>query len=499
MQLSKSRFTTGLQCHRRLWWTVHERDAPELQVDASLQVVFDHGSDVGEVARGYIPGGVLIDLPYYEVKQRIADTRKALESGAKVIYEASFKADDVFVAVDILHRSKRGWTVTEVKSTASVKAAHISDAAIQTHVVRRSGLDVARTEVMHLNTECRHPNLANLFTRANVTQQVEAELPGIPREVRRQLRMLEGPLPDIDIGDHCNDPYDCPFVSRCWPEAPKHHVSTLYKIGRKRVEQLVDDGYESIHDLPDDVELSAIADRQRRAVQSGRLVVEPGLSAALAELEGPLAYLDFETVGLPIPIWPGCSPYQSVPVQLSCHIENARGRLDHHVWLADGPDDPREPLARALIRAVCGANTVVAYNASFEVERIRELADALPHLASPLSDIAGRVRDLLPIVRNHVYHPDFGGGFGLKRVLPALVPGLSHAQLEIQDGGVATAELERLMFGGAEMSLAERAKLRSALLAYCELDTWGLVKIVERLREIGRLRAPGVDAAKHAR
>lgn len=481
MQLSKSRFTTGLQCHRRLWWTVHERDAPELQVDASLQVVFDHGSDVGEVARGYIPGGVLIDLPYYEVKQRIADTRKALASGAKVIYEASFKADDVFVAVDILHRSKRGWTVTEVKSTASVKAAHIPDAAIQTHVVRQAGLDVARTEVMHLNTQCRHPHLENLFTRADVTELVEANLPRIPREVRRQLRMLEGPLPDVDIGDHCNDPYDCPFVPRCWPEAPKDHVGTLYKIGRKRVEQLLEDGYESIRDLPDDVELSDIADRQRRAVKTGEVVVDPGLSEALAELEGPLAYLDFETVGLPIPVWPGCSPYQSVPVQLSCHIENARGHLDHHEWLADGPDDPREPLARALIRAVRRANTIVAYNASFEIERIRELADALPHLASPLADIAGRMRDLLPIVRNHVYHPDFGGGFGLKRVLPALVPELNHDQLEIQDGGVATAELERLMFGGAEMSDAERGRLRSALLAYCRLDTLALVKILERL------------------
>ncbi|GMV15990.1 MAG: hypothetical protein AMXMBFR56_42140 [Polyangiaceae bacterium] len=475
---------------------MHEHDAPELQVDASLQVVFDHGSDVGEVARGYIPGGVLIDLPYYEVKQRLADTRKALEHGAKVIYEASFNADGVFVAVDILHWSRRGWTVTEVKSTTSVKPAHIPDAAIQTHVVRKAGLDVARTEVMHLNTQCRHPNLANLFTRADVTEQVEAELPKIPREVRRQLRMLEGPLPDVDIGDHCNDPYDCPFVPRCWPEAPKDHVGTLYKIGRKRVEQLLEDGYESIHDLPDDVELSDIADRQRRAVQSGEIVVEPGLCDALAQLEGPLAYLDFETVSLPIPVWQGCSPYDSLPVQFSCHIENRLGGFDHHEWLADGPDDPREALARALIHAVRSANTIVAYNASFELERIRELADALPHLASPLADIAGRMRDLLPIVRNHVYHPDFGGRFGLKRVLPALVPELNHAQLEIQDGGVATAELERLMFAGADLSQAERLKLRSALLAYCELDTWGLVKIVERLRGLAAAPARQIHEAE---
>jgi hypothetical protein len=184
-----------------------------------------------------------------------------------------------------------------------------------------------------------------------------------------------------------------------------------------------------------------------------------------------------------------------VPVQFSCHIESARDTVEHHEWLAEGPDDPREALARALISAVRGANTIVAYNAGFEVNRIHELAEALPHLAAPLSEVAVRVRDLLPIVRNHVYHPDFGGGFGLKRVLPALVPELSHAQLEIQDGGVATAELERLLFGGDEMPDSERPRLRSALLAYCRLDTLALVRIVERLREMGRRAMPGLRTA----
>ena len=32
-RLSKSRFVTGCQCHKLLWWTVHEPDAPELQPD----------------------------------------------------------------------------------------------------------------------------------------------------------------------------------------------------------------------------------------------------------------------------------------------------------------------------------------------------------------------------------------------------------------------------------------------------------------------------------
>src|SRR5438552_1899972 len=131
-KLSKSKFTTGLQCHKRLWWTVHEPDAPELVTEPEQQAVFDRGSHVGEVARTYIGGGTLIDRPYYELDERVADTRAALEAGAKVIYEASFIADGVFVSVDILHRRGRHWTLTEVKSTTKVKPAHVPDAAVQT-------------------------------------------------------------------------------------------------------------------------------------------------------------------------------------------------------------------------------------------------------------------------------------------------------------------------------------------------------------------------------
>ena len=60
-RLSKSRFTSGLQCHKKLWWEVHDRDAPELQPDKVLQDLFDQGRQVGALARTRYPGGVLID------------------------------------------------------------------------------------------------------------------------------------------------------------------------------------------------------------------------------------------------------------------------------------------------------------------------------------------------------------------------------------------------------------------------------------------------------
>jgi hypothetical protein len=89
--LSKSRVMSGLQCHKRLWWTVHEPTAPELQPDEALRAVFDEGTRVGEVARTYVPGGVLIDLPYNAYDERIRATKAALQQRTRVIYEASFR------------------------------------------------------------------------------------------------------------------------------------------------------------------------------------------------------------------------------------------------------------------------------------------------------------------------------------------------------------------------------------------------------------------------
>src|SRR5205814_6672166 len=108
------------------------------------------------------------------------------------------------------------------------------------------------------------------------------------------------------------------------------------------------------------------------------------LARALDVFVPPIAFLDFETVGLAIPVWAGCHPYDAVPVQFSCHVQDADGRVTHHEWLAAGPGDPRPALAERLVRASEGARTVVAYNVGFERRRIEEMAEALPELAGPL-------------------------------------------------------------------------------------------------------------------
>src|SRR5947208_2456208 len=203
-RLSKSRYLSGLQCHKQLWWRVHEPAAPELSPSPGEQNRFAQGREVGEHARGHVPGGELIDLPYYQYDNKVAATREALNRGLPAIYEAWFLADETYVGVDILERASRGYTVIEVKASNSRKPEHLPDATVQVHVLRRAGLQVERAELMHLNSQCRYPDLSNLFVREDVTALVEAALIGVPDELAAQQRMLEGPLPDVAIGEHCD-------------------------------------------------------------------------------------------------------------------------------------------------------------------------------------------------------------------------------------------------------------------------------------------------------
>ena len=91
----------------------------------------------------------------------------------------------------------------------------------------------------------------------------------------------------------------------------------------------------------------------------------------------------------------------------------------------------------------------------------------------------------LPALRAAVaqrYRKDFKGSFSLKYILSPLVPDLTYNDLAIVDGQVASVEIARLLF--VAHLVEDRDQLRKDLLAYCERDTWAMVRLVERLQEL---------------
>jgi Domain of unknown function(DUF2779) len=475
-RLSKSRYTAGVQCHKLLWWKVHEPLAVELQPDKVLQDRFDQGTQVGELARLRFPGGVLVE------NRDVARTRQLIEEGAPAIFEASFLADNTFVAVDILTPANGGFHLTEVKSASSQEEKHLPDVAVQIHVLAQSGIKVTGATVMHLNKECHYPDLSNLFERTDVTAAVAPMLNKVGWEIDAQLRMLEGPLPEIAIGLQCHEPYACPFMERCWPSDPDH-IMRLYSIGPKRGAAFLATGVQHISDLPPGQKLNVTQQRQIKAMKQGSIVVEPGLRQALEPFDCKLGFLDFETIQRAVPVWPGMAPWEQAPAQFSYHQADGGGGHKHAEYLAEGPRDCRPELARQMIAATKGAEKVATYS-GFEKTRIRGLQKAVPELRAELEELEGKLIDLLPVVRENVYHPDFRGSFSLKYVLSPLVPDLTYSDLVIVDGLVASVEIARLLFVAGKIPQAEHDRVRQDLLNYCERDTWAMVRVLEKLREL---------------
>src|SRR2546430_3478045 len=285
-RLSKSRFVTGCQGHKLLWWTVHEPNATELQPDKVLQDLFDQGRQVGEVARARYPGGVLIDLPHDARDARVAATQKALDAGASAIFEATFIADDTYVAIDVLEKQDDGYRLTEVKSSSSQKEEHIPDVAIQARVAAACGVKVTAAAVLHLNKDFRNPDTGDLFARSDVTAPVAAFLPQVPDAIARQREMLAGPLPDVPIGAQCFEPRECPFIGRCWPHGADH-IGNLAGVGPKKTVAYLARGITSIRDLPAREKLNFTQRRQLKAMAEKRLNVEPTLARELEPFASP--------------------------------------------------------------------------------------------------------------------------------------------------------------------------------------------------------------------
>lgn len=461
---------------------MHEPEAPELQPDKVLEDLFSQGRHVGRVAAEDFPSGRLVDLPYNEYDAKVSTTQEALADGATVVFEASFKADEVFVAVDVLERIEDGFILIEVKSSTSQKPEHIWDAAIQAHVLHKNGVAVSRAEIMHLNRDHRNPGIGELFERTDVTAEVEQFLPMVPDEIDQQLEILAGPLPEKAIGSQCFEPRECPFMARCWPDVA-NHIRTLYNVGPKKTCSYMQQGVHTIEDLPAKTKLPPAAQRQLKSLDEDRLIVEQSLQESLQQFSGRVGHLDFETVMRAIPVWPGIRPWGAATAQFSYHEEADDGSFSHVGYLAEGPHDPRPELAQAMLEATAEADKIVTYSA-YEKRMIRELQEAIPYLAEPLTELESKLIDLLPVVRNNVYDPDFKGSFSLKAILNPLVPELTYDDLVIVDGRVASVEIARLLFVTHKIPEEERDRIRQDLLDYCERDTWATVKLLERLREL---------------
>jgi len=485
--LSKSKLTSFEQCARKLWLSKHR---PELEVvDDDSQARFATGHEVGALACALLPNGVMVDAEP-DLGAAIGRTRELIDGGwRQPIFEATFEHDGVLVRVDVLSPKDEGWSIAEVKSTTSVKDYHLGDLATQVWVLRETGLEVTSASIRHIDNEFRlwtAGDYAGVFKDSERLPEIGDKLADRAEIVARARAVLEGDEPVLTTGDHCSAPFSCGFTDYCRskePPVPDWPISLLPR-GKATAAKWAVQGVFDLREVPSGGFANANFERIREASASGVVYHDrDGVRAATSAWSLPRAYLDFETVNPAIPRWIGTKPYQQIPFQYSCHLEDEHGAFRHQAFLSLDGGDPRRALAEQLVADVGGegCRTIVAYNASFEKLCVRELAAAFPDLKPELDEIESKIVDLLPVTRDHYYHRDQRGSWSIKAVLPTIAPELAYDDLDVQHGGAAQAAWFEAV--GYDTTEGRRAELRVGLERYCERDTEAMVALLKRLTE----------------
>ena len=486
LYLSKSRFCSAYQCPKML--RLRQNKPEEFNDDVMDQNVLNTGSAVGDLAMGLF--GPFVEVPFGDLKEMLQETDRLIEDDMPIITEASFSVDGNFCSVDILKNlGNNRVEIYEVKSSTSISDIYLYDAGYQYYVLNKCGYEVKKVSLVTIdNTYVRvgELELDKLFAVTDVTENVLS----IQAEISEYIDMLreymeQADEPQREIGAHCFAPYSCGFFDYCTRDLPHPNIFDIASLQNRSKFKLMDKGIKSFEEVEAG---KAVNDKCMLQVEHelhdmpDHINIE-GIRSFMDTLSYPLYFLDFESFQPAVPLYDNSSPYEQIVFQYSLHyILEEGGELYHKEFLANPGEDPRRAVAEHLCEDIPKDVCVLAYNMGFEKGRIAALAKLYPDLEEHLMNIHGNIIDLMVPFRNKdYYNRAMQGSYSIKYVLPALFsddPSLDYHNLEgVHNGAEASATFAAM----AEMEPAELEEYREHLLRYCELDTYAMVKIWERL------------------
>ncbi len=487
--ISKSRFISGIQCEKKVWFDYHRKDLKP-PVDEQTQMIFDLGHKIGFLAQQKFPNGKdATPENYTDFSASIENTKKWI-SEQQTIYEATFSAGNVLSMLDILYWENGELNTVEVKNSTSVKDYHLWDAAVQYWVMNEAGYSPNRFLLMHINNQyVKDGEISDeLFHLVDLTERVIDLQPWITNNIKRIINVVSNSdEPKVEIGGHCGTPFGCDYQHHCWKHVPENSVFTLYRGGKKGWD-LYNQGILKLEDIPEEYQLTSFQRLQWHGLKFKKNYVDSkSIIDFFSKWKYPLHFFDFETIFPAVPVLDGTRPYQQVPFQYSLHVLNAVGEVNHKEFLASPEDfseiniDPRKQMIEQMKLDFEAKGSIVTYNQSFEISRLRELAQDFPEDADFLEGLIERVVDLLVVFQKGWYYlPEMRNSASIKSVLPALAPEFSYADLEVGDGGMAS----NLYLQSIENKGFVNDLLRDDLLKYCERDTYGMVVIFNILEKL---------------
>lgn len=476
------------QCSRKLWLDVN---APELASRSELaQANMKTGQEVGVLARSLLSdSGVLISSAQSDIAA--AETKQLLIEKEQDLFEACFQTSELGVRVDVLLAASDGLELTEVKAGSKDKRHHIDDCAIQHFAMSQNGLPPVRTYLAHINSNFvlrRSGDYAGLIKRVDITEKVAERSESVQEWIHAAQATLATSEPLIATGPQCRKPFDCSYKHHCSKNEakPEHPIQRYPGLKKQTKDELSALAYLDIRDVPQKEALARPDFKPYDRWQAASALQEwrsQELRPLLKAMAYPRYYLDFESISFAIPRWPGTRAWEHIPFQWSVHIEHESGDTEHREFIDLSGESPLKKIAESLT-ATLGSEGAIPVYSNYEALRIRALSTHCPEHASELNALLPRIVDLLPIFREHYYHPTQNGSFSIKAVLPAVLgkEEAAYDSLEgVKDGRGAQLAYSIASSDGCPES--KHQQLRHELLVYCALDTRALLKVVQRLSE----------------
>ena len=487
MYLSKSKYCKAFQCNKILWLDKYKSDVKE-EIDNNS--VLDNGTKVGELAKKLF--GSYLDVSFSEnLDDMINETNEYLKNDICNITEASFNYNGNFCSVDILKKNKDKYEIYEVKSSTEISDIYLEDISYQYYVLSNLGLNVTRSCIVYINSKyIRFGNLEleKLFKIEDVSEYVINNQNNIKEKINEINKyMNRKDEENKDIGEYCFKPYECPYFKYCSSHLKDNNVFDIRGMSIKKKIDLYKSGKSSYNDLIS----SNINDKYKEQIdfelnnKEDKIIVN-NIKKFLNDITYPLYFLDFETFQESVPSYDNSSPYEQIPFQYSLHYkESEYSDLKHTEFLAEGGSDPRRQLAVKLVNDIKENTCVLAYNMSFEKNVIKKLAFLYPDLSERLMNIYYNIKDLMiPFKNRDYYTKNMHGSYSIKYVLPALFPNdpkLDYHNLEMVHNG---SEASNTYLDLVNHSKKEQEIIRKNMLKYCWLDTYAMVKVLDKLYEV---------------
>jgi DNA polymerase III epsilon subunit-like protein len=486
--LTKTKITSGLQCQKKLWFDCHN----PIKKDNFL---FHLGNRFGAVVRKYYGNGVDLSHNIYDIDLALSDTAKAIkDEKVNVIYEGAFLHSNTLVRADVLLRKNDGWELLEAKSSTKLKDEHVNDIAIQSYIIKSSGVKLNNVKLIHIDNEFIYQgdgNYKNLIEENDLTEAIlfSEKLVQAYIEKLKPICDKNSAVPKIEIGEHCKKPYECIYKERCeslLPKSNKTSISILPIEGSKLEKKYKARNINYLEDIPA-AELTKDIYRTIQDCHKKNITwVSDEISEVLKKYEFPFYFMDFETINQGVPIIKNTRAYYQLPFQWSVHrwnsidkeIENKEGKS----FIDFDDQNIERKFIESLLENIGDKGTIFAHNATTEKTVLKKIAEKenFKDLSDQINKIILRVVDTLDIVRKNFYSPIFKGDYGLKKVIKAIPSDINYEE-DGNIGGGADAQMAWFICTDPKTSKEEKNKQIKLLLEYCTKDTLALYYLIKFL------------------